>query len=99
MPPKPAPGDRERIEAALGPAHRAGLVGLIRTLGVPREAWQEVPALAWAFQTAAAIRLAGELREEPDNGVASTRAALERAAHTLELHPDTIRGRIERLPD
>lgn len=99
MPPKASPGDREKVEAALGPAHRRALAALCGTLGVPRERWQEVAALQWAFETTATIRLAGELREEDGNGVTSARRAVERAARQLGVSPDTVRSRIERLPD
>lgn len=95
MPRRAQPGNRERIEAALGPALRSALAALCSTLGVPRSSWQRVPALQFTFTTAAVVRLAASLRE--DGGRGGERAAIETAALRLGVPPDTILARIRSL--
>lgn len=97
MPRRADPGDREALEAALGPQNRAALSRFCSTLGVPRDRWQEVPFLQQLFSTVAVIRLAGQLQELEDNGVSSSRGAIERAGRRLDVAPDTVRTRIRRL--
>lgn len=96
MPPRAEPGDRERIEAALGPALRDALGALRGLYGVPADRWQRIPDLERLFSTAAAVRLAAQLREEDGNGVRSASESLERAAVALGLSPDTVRARLRR---
>lgn len=97
MPRRADPGDREAVEAALGAKNRAALSRFCSTLGVPRERWQAVPFLQQLFSTVAVIRLAAQLRETEENGVTSTRGAIERAGRRLDVAPDTVRSRIRRL--
>lgn len=96
MPPRAEPGDREKIEAALGPALRAALRTLRGILGVPAAGWQRIPDLDRLFSTAAAVRLAAQLREEEENGVRTATEALERASIALGLSPDTVHARLRR---
>lgn len=97
MPRRAEPGDREAVEAALGKANREALSRLCSTLGVSRARWQDVASLQWTFETVAVIRLAGQLRDLEENGVTSARGAIERAGRRLDVNPDTVRSRIERV--
>lgn len=92
MPPRARAGDRERLEAALGP-HLGALRAACDVLGVPRERWQAVPVLERLYTTVAVLRLAAGYRE---NGTGA-RSALDRAAIACGLSPDTIHSRIRRL--
>lgn len=90
MPPRAEPGDRKKIEAALGSRLRGALRDLCSTLGVPPSRWQEVPSLERTFSTAAVVRRAAAYE-----GL-SEREALIRAAYNLDLSPDTILTRLHR---
>lgn len=92
MPPRARPGDREKIEAALGPQLGA-LRGLCDVLGVSPDRWQQVPALDALFTTVGVLRLAAEQQR---NGT-SARCSIDRAAIALGVSADTAHDRIRRM--
>lgn len=95
MPPRAAPGNRSKMEDALGSDLRLALGQLCTLLGIPSDRWHRVPALARPFEAAAVARLASKLKQAEGLG---WREATERAAIRLGLNPDTAVSRRQRLP-
>jgi len=83
------------IEAALSPVQRAALAELCNLFAIPLDRWIAVGPLRQVFETAAAVRLAEELRI---NEGAAAEDARARAALRLEVSPDTIKTRLNRWP-
>ena len=92
MPPRAAAGDRELIEAALGPELRLALHTLCRELGISPDRWPAVAALERVITTAAVRRLSRAIASS--RGL-SERPAIEAAARSLGINPETARWRIE----
>lgn len=85
MPRRAAPGNRDRIEAALSPTLRAALEELVELFLV--DDWQR-SGLAPVFQEAAAV-----LEARRQEGCLSDKDAADAAAIRLGLSPDTVRSR------
>ena len=81
------------MEAALGNELLAQVRESCRLLGVPPARWHQVPGLARLYETLAALRLAEELE---DRGGLSQKDAIQAAAVTLGLNPDTLASRVRR---
>jgi hypothetical protein len=93
MPASSSPGDRLRMEEALGPDNLHSLAAQCRALGIPLDRWHIVPGVASTWETLAVARLADRL--QADTGCAR-KPAEEDAAARLGLNPDTIRSRFRR---
>lgn len=98
MPKRPAPGDRDKIEAVLAAYHLPPGATLLDALNALQELadvanWQSTPHAA-VFQHAAAILRALELHRA---GMAPAEA-VQRAAIQLGLQPDTVRSWLRRWP-
>jgi hypothetical protein len=84
--------DRELIEAELTETQRIALGEVSAALGIPRESWRSVPALAHVFETVAVARYAARLRQRPR--VRLSKEFCERlAAETLGLEHKTVSNR------
>src|SRR5690606_26756213 len=92
MPTRAAPGDREQLEAALTPSLRAALQELRVLHDV--DDWQASP-LGPPFQQAAALLRAARI---VDREGCPPRMALDRAAVSLGLSPETVAARASRWP-
>jgi len=90
VPPAAPPGDRAKMEAALGAEVCRTLRQICRAAGIPPDAWHKVPALARVFETVAVVRLAETVGGEAGK---DARAA---AAVSLGLCPDTQESRLRR---
>jgi hypothetical protein len=93
MPAAPRPGDRLRMEAALGTELVEALHAQCRSYPIPLDRWHRVPLLARAWEVTAVTRLADRLRAEEGIGA---KTALDTAAIRLGLEPDTVISRIKR---
>lgn len=93
MPSAPTPGDRRRLEEALGPENVRALWGQCRAFGVPVDRWHQVPGLAGSWEGLAVSRLADRIQEETG---CARKPAEEDAAVRLGLNPDTLRSRFRR---
>ena len=84
--------DRDLIEAELTEAQRIALGELCAVLGIPRESWRAVPALAQVFETAAAARYSARLQRRP-RMVTSKDFCDRLAAEALGLEYKTTQSR------
>lgn len=93
--PSANPGDRLRMEEALGNDLLRALRELCRLNGIRPDRWHLVPAIARPFELAAVHRLAEEIHAE-ENG--SWKDARMGASMRLGLNPDTVESRARRWP-
>ena len=88
-------GDRTEIERALSPSLRSALDEFCSLYGIPRDRWQEVPALVAVFETAAVQLKVAELLRRP-RYVCSQDFCERLAADSLGVEAKTVGSRLWR---
>lgn len=93
MPRRSPPGNRDSLEAALGPDLLGALHDMCGAFDVPPRDWTLHPVIARPWEVLAARRLADRLQAE--RAIGADRA-LDEAARVLGISPETLKSRWRR---